>query len=623
MSDNSWDEIPLEEPPDDYGYSAPPPDWEEVSHDASYSNSQKRKPSGNSFFKTKTNQGARDALKSYDELLTELKVRILEDLRLVIASTHNQTPTSVIKLVERVMLSKKVFTRLDEELQEIYISIFEILNHEASVTEGSLLDIHNLHVASEYPLPVIVEIQEIIQNIDELQGDAHSKWQALVEHVQRFETRTAALALVYKIDAKSSTAELMVNFKKIEPPTTQKSITKQNVVKTAKVIVAEDTLASAGKAPMRFSSGMPTLDMGYTGKGELKGLIAPGQLIMVMGPTGTGKSSFCYGITPAMTQDLKNYGLPDAKHVVFHTEEESIDKIDAFRMKPDQPYYHLSDMVVVDAVGTSRQRIVTTLYDLVIDADKRARETKRSITDFLPYIIQLDYLQSIVEAGEDEKEATATTSELLLRGVCAWNPEEMDKFSGVNFREYAGMGWPEGMERHRVAVLAYAQLVKISADTEKYQEGKSKPSDFAVLDSDDQPCWELREGDLRIFSKGQMRGSGVVANNAHAIIILHRSVPSPNPVDHSQTEPDGTEHLTDIRARILFDKARSGNAIPYAPMEFDRQADGPKAQYFDVLAEAAIEKGVMKNYDKECYKGRGSMILPLRPVVNLIDSFKY
>lgn len=616
--------FPDEEPNFDEGPLDYAPSESNQGHNNDYNYNVKTEERLNVKVPQQRNGHSRDnSFKSNKDEKVTLGEKVVETLRAVLSSIHDKKTDSVQALVERIMASTKALACLSERDSEVYEGVFEVLLHECGVTNGGRINLNSLPVAIEYSTRVRVELDVIAREAGTHIGDPYALWEATVEGVQRFTARAAASGFVSAIDNRATVAQLMTAYKKLEPPTTQKSLTRRQGIKTAKELSVEHKAALAGRTPMRFSSGMPTLDKGYTAAGQVAGLVAPGELIMIMGPTGTGKSSFSYAVTPAMTQDLHNYGLPDAKHVLFHTEEESIDKIDACRMLPGQPYAHLADMLIVDAIGTSRQRIAMTLYDLVIAADAQSREMKRPITDFLPYIVQLDYLQSITEQGEDEKTATANTSELLLRGVCAWNPEEIAKFSGVDFREYAGMAWPEGQQRHRVAVLAYAQLVKIDGDSERFRAGKSKISDFAFLNPDDKPYWDVKEGDLRLFTKGQMRGSGVVANNAHAIIILHRSVPSPNAVDKTKTEPNGIEHLADTRARILFDKARGGNSIAYAPLSFDRQVDGPKAQYFDDLAEKAIELGLLKKYDKRFYTGRGSMILPQRPTVNPLEAYRY
>ena len=177
------------------------------------------------------------------------------------------------------------------------------------------------------------------------------------------------------------------------------------------------------------------------------------------------------------------------------------------------------------------------------------------------------------------------------------------------------------MEQHRVAVVAYAQLVKIDDESLLFKKNKRNVqlSDFALLDDKDQPYWDVHEGDLRLFGKNQMRGSGIIAQNAHAIVILHRSVPYNNP---SKPNGKGGKSLTDTRARILFDKSRTGSQLAYAPMRFDVQSNGYRAQYFDELAERAILAGKLKNIDK-CYTKPGDPILPVRPKLNSLEAYKY
>src|SRR5690606_27381921 len=123
-----------------------------------------------------------------------------------------------------------------------------------------------------------------------------------------------------------------------------------------------------------------------------------------------------------------------------------------------------------------------------------------------PYVLMLDYIQSIKDQGEKEADAVATTADLLMRGVVAWDPDEMAKFSGVDLRSYAGMAWPDGMEHHRVAVIVYAQLNKQYGSTQFYKKGARGVSltDFTLeFEGSGEPgwvdaegnawCWEVRE----------------------------------------------------------------------------------------------------------------------------------
>ena len=552
-----------------------------------------------------------------------LQSRIISNVRSVLSSIHNATPEQAKQLLQRIEASTKVMSALPKNYRDTLSAVLEVILHEASVTATGTLNLADLPILSEYADEVSLEIKEIYSQVDvSTPRDPHAFWQDMVESVQRAHTRYAALDLASGIAAKETVSNLMEKFRKIEPPTAVKSLSRVRSAKTAREVSESERAVRSGKTAYRFSSGMPTLDLGYTGADEEKGFISPGNFVVVMGPTGTGKSSFANSIVPAIQMDLKNWGLTDAMQVLFHTEEESIDKLKGFRMHIGQKYHHLADNLVIDACGTSRKRLAETLYDLVIRADNMARVSKRSIVEYLPHVVQIDYIQSIQEPGDkDPATASAITAEFFLRGVCAWNHEEMFKFSGVDFREYAGMAWPKGMEHHRVAVVAYAQLVKVDDSTLYYQPNKRgvQLSDYALLGDSDEPLWDVREGDLRLFGKNQMRGSGIIAQNAHAIIILHRSVPYNNP---AVVESDGTTHLADTRARILFDKSRSGSRMVYAPLRFDVQVNGNRAQYFDEVAEKAILAGKLNNLDSS-YQEPGDPMLPLRPYRDMLGEATY
>lgn len=550
-----------------------------------------------------------------------LTERVVSTLRAVLSSLHGMEATRGLQIIRRIAASKQVHDILDVNMQETLEGVLEVLSHELSVLDVGRLDLGDLPVASEYSTDVREELDRIADTVgDATPKDPHAAWADLVEVVQRHASRQSALKLARSIEAKQPLSRLMEKYRAVQPPTAKKVEARERRARTGRQVAENARAIRAGRHPYRFSSGLPTLDRGYTGVDEALGFVAPGQLTVVMGPTGTGKTSFSYTVTPAIGQDLVNWGLKDAKQVFFHTEEESVDKLRGFRMDLGQKHHHLSDRLILEAVGTSRTRMAETLYDLVIEADEKARETRRPIAEFLPHVVQLDYIQSIQEAGEDPTTATAMTAEFLLRGVCAWNPDEMAKFSGVDFREYAGMGWPSGMEDHSVAVIAYAQLVKISDETLTYKPGKRgvQLSDFVLTDEKDEPYWEVREGDLRLFGKNQMRGSGVIAQNAHSIIILHRSIPYNNPARRGE---DGELHLTDTRARIMFDKSRTGSRLPYAPMRFDIQSNGFRAQYYDELAERAAAAGKIDIHSS--YTEPGDPMLPVRPTLDPLAACRY
>lgn len=551
-----------------------------------------------------------------------LQRKIQRVLRSTLSALHGMSTEPALQLLTRIRSSKRVLDRLSEDDRQTVLAALEVLEHEASVLTTGRIDLGHLPVAEEYQIVVRVELTLIAKEVGfSTPSDPHAEWQDLVESVQRVLVERQAFDLVEGIRDKLPASELVKRHQQIESPTTKKAVSRERAVKTARQVAEGARAAAAGRPALRFSSGLRTLDIGYTGKDEPLGFVAGGQFSVIMGPTGTGKTSFSNSLTPAVQLDLQNWGLRDGLQVVFHTEEETIDKLRGFRMDIGQKYHHLTDNLVIDACGTSRTRIAEVLYDTVINADEKARATKRPISDFLPYVCQIDYIQSIQESGEDPTTASAVTAEFFLRGVCAWNPEEMAKFSGIDFRDYAGMAWPSGMEHHRVAVIAYAQLVKVDDESLYYKPSKrgAQLSDFALLDGKDEPYWDVREGDLRLFGKNQMRGSGIIAQNSHNILILHRSVPYNNP---AYKDYDGQLHLTDTRARLLFDKARTGSQLAYAPMRFDVQASGFRAQYFDELAERAISAGKLSDIHPS-YTEPGDPILPLRPVSDPLTECRY
>jgi hypothetical protein len=282
-------------------------------------------------------------------------------------------------------------------------------------------------------------------------------------------------------------------------------------------------------------------------------------------------------------------------------------------------------------IGSSRKRLTEMVYDLVVNAVIRSQSTGRAVTDFLPKIGFLDYIQSVTETGESEYEANNTTAELVLRGFQAFNPEEIAKFSGLDFRTYAGMPWPEGIEDHRMAWVVFAQLKKPDDENSLYYKRNSSKhplSDFTLEDMTDVPqwidpvtggkyAWEVKENDYRIFRKNQIKGSSKILDNASNIILLHRSRPTNNP---SELKEDGTLHLVDTRARLIYDKTRNGSQVLYAPLEFDVSTTGG-AQFFDYKAETALAAGSFRITDDS--HEYGDPMLPVRPVPSPLSGTRY
>lgn len=553
----------------------------------------------------------------------EVAAKIIDTMRDVLAAQQGRTMPELTAMVRELIATTLVLDELEEDVQETFAGVFEVLLDAAANTEGGVADLAWLPASVNYDVAVRAEIAEIASRVGIVDTDKHpsSVWYALKETVQRRHARRRLMGVVSAIDERSTVDTIMDRFRSIEPPTTKRALTRTHAARTARQVISEKKAATAGRPKMRFSSGYRSLDIAFTGDGDPLGFIAPGEGSLIAGPTGTGKSSFSYGIIPALTQDLANWGYPEGKLIFLHTEEESEDKVRACGLDEGQAFHHLADNVVVSAIGTSREAIVECIYDVVIEANRRSKETNLPIDQFLPHILVLDYIQSIKSQNEDDTAASARTSELLTRGVQAWNPEEMSKFSGVDFQSYAGMAWPNGMKHHRVAGLYFAQLVKQNEATLFYRAGSRdcQLSEFVLEGDDGEPLWPVCEGDLRLFGKGQIRGSGIVAQNASTILILHRSRPVNN---NASLGPDGLMHLGDTRARLILDKTRTGSSMKYVPMTFDLQRNGGgRAQYFDTRAEIAMTSGVF--IPDACYRQSGDPILPPRVIASPLAGFRY
>jgi hypothetical protein len=273
-------------------------------------------------------------------------------------------------------------------------------------------------------------------------------------------------------------------------------------------------------------------------------------------------------------------------------------------------------------VGASRGRLMHSVWDQVISAYHRSQETGQPIVNCgLPSMIVLDYLGGIVSPGEGaDTTAMENTANLILRGFCGWDILGMEQFSGESFAAYAGMSWPEGMENFRPAVLGFAQFRKLS-DPLWYDPTQKSCSvdDFVVQNPDGSAGWEVRTGDFRIPTQGEIRGSGVVANHATSILVFHRSRPQRNPkvVDPAT----GRIRLADWRARWILVKTRNGSDLPFIEMRFDSNPSGLRGQFYDFRAEIAIRKGLLAPTD--CYQEEGDPILPHRPIVGVFDGVAY
>lgn len=542
----------------------------------------------------------------------------------LLAACHLQRPDQVAALVSLARSGESALAVLSVADRATVDGALEVVDYEAA-TAATVVDLSQVPAAVVYTDAVRQLLTTAAAAHDPDASNPSADWLAVLEEVKRFEAVQAAQDLITVVHEHGTVAQVLDAHTRVTRtvPTARKSPDAQRSgARTAREVVEQARVAAASTPPRRFSSGYRTLDIWVTNSasGEPMGFIAPGEGVVVAAGTGQGKSSFSYRLVPALAQDLVNWGLGDAKVYFAHTEEAPETKARAMALEPGQRFHHLADTIVINEVGSSREAFVCGLYDLVVDAYQASQATGRSIVDFLPHIVVLDYLQSL--SGEKENDvvtATFRTAELILRGIQAWNPSEMAKWGGVEFATYTGMAWPSGMENHRVATVAFAQLVKAAGNTGPYRPGAKgvQISDYVVLDANGNPCWELKEGDQPVLGKKEIFGSSTILNNATFIVFLHRS----NIHAGKTRGTDGKVHLSDTRARLVIDKMRNGALSPVVPMAFDSQPDGFRGQYYDPLAEQAMGEGYLNQ--PEGWMESGDPILPARPSRRPLTAWSY
>jgi hypothetical protein len=611
--------------PDEYGDGTPPgteypPDEYTGNWDDAPDSQNKPRPNR----PTRRRRGQPAPIEGLEEL-------VRSSLQQVLAALHRQPTTDCIPTIQGIMAASKVIAQLSDELQQVYVGVFEVLTHECLNNPTGALNLHCCPVVREYSKAVQEELDAIAEVAEAGVGDeANSLWSALKETVQRRFNRSAVERLLSLQDARANVEDLMTAWRQVidEPPTARRALTNTKPVKTGRDVAAEHKTLTAQRSPMRFSSGYRTLDLAFTGRDEPLGFLAPGEQAVVAGMTGTGKSSFSYGLMAGMTQDLVNWGYPEGKVVWAHTEEESFDKLYAADFCEGQGFHHLAENVVIDAIGTSRRRLVEVMYTLTQEAARLAMETSRDITQFLPHILVLDYIQSLTsEKAKDPTTESIISAELLLRGFQAWNFEEMAKWGEVSYQEYTGETVPQGMENHRMAVVTFAQLNKQDDNLMAYKAGAPKThplSDFTLEDTSPNPgwvdqggsgwAWEVREGDSRILRQNAITGSSVILKNATIILFLHRSRPYNNPEAKDPVTGAKLGRLEDTAARLIPDKTRTGSTLKYVGMEFDIDPKGFRARYYDRRAERAILAGRITSRSLDAsWRKPGDPILPVRP----------
>jgi hypothetical protein len=539
--------------------------------------------------------------------------RVLATLRQVLASQHGRESSEVAATVRRLSASSKVLELLSEETLSVFEGVFEVLLFEAASVDGvGVVNFDDMPNARNYRKSVRLELERLAEmgRLDVL-TNPFGEWDAMCEAVQAEESLRGALRLIEAIETKANAEVKMRLHRNLPAPTARRAAQNNNWAKSAADWVDEADAYAASRSSIALSSGYPSLDSAVTVTGDPVGFIKPGEFWVIGAGTGHGKSAFIRRVVVSMLQDLvAGWGFPDARGILAFTEEEAEDVARAAMVGRGQPFHHLAPNLILAKVGQSRERLIKALFDVVIDAYHKAKATGRPITEFLTYYYVLDYIQGIHEEGENpDGEAIAKTADLLMRGIAAWDVEMMSTISGVDFREYAGMDWPAGMENHRVAVIAMSQLRKESTDV-YFRTGKSSPSDFSVVDANGQVCWQPRENDYAIPDRSDLRGSGVLLNHATGLIFLHRSQPTASQVKDPVTGK--TVRLSDTRARFIVPKARKSVSMPYIPMRFDTNPEGFRGQFYDDLAHThGVQEGRLKVTD--AYQQPGDPMLPQRP----------
>lgn len=571
-------------------------------------------------------EGPVDTGLSVPRTLTEVNQgKLVDELCHVLASLDGMLSEDAAALLRQIRRSDPVLGVLPDKIRNDIVGVLNLLSFEADmVLDAGSFDLSSLPRERLYGSSV----RGLVKRIRSISADGvafeapHRHFAALEEEVQRARSARSVAKYLASVARRDDTENLLKLYGRFEPPTTSRQVENQTFARTAAEWEADEMASRAGRAQVRISSGYRSVDVAMTREGEALGAWAGGELHVIAAPTGNGKSAHSRRTLVAAAEDLVNgWGLPRAK--VYHaiTEEEPSIVAAAAELLRGQRFHHLAENVTIAKIGASRTRLIKGLYDLVIQAEDESRDTGLPIDELLPRVVIIDYIGGIVEDGEPaDTVAIEKSANLAMRGIAAWDFEMMEQFSGVSFATYAGRPVPKGMEHHRCAVIAYAQTLSKVDGRLWFEPGSyaTPVGDFTVEKPDGSLGWQPVKGDFRVPQRKDVRGSGVLLNHATSLIILHRSRPENNEV---RRRDDGLVHVDDDRARFILAKVRNASSMPFVPMRFDSQRDGPRGQFYDLVAEELIRRGKLSV--ASCHRAEGDPILPVRPARKPLAGVRY
>lgn len=387
---------------------------------------------------------------------------------------------------------------------------------------------------------------------------------------------------------------------------------------------ASDLFADADTgSDVTLSSGFASLDAALSTRPEFpRGFVRAGQLVTIVAPSGSGKSSFINTALPAMIADSVTQGH-QGRVMFVHVEDETRDLLDAMGIAPGRRYESFGEHLTVIR-STSREEVVKHLYREILWAKNRALETGLPVSAFIPPAVVVDYVQALTSPDDhSEAQGTARSADLLLYGIANLDPIALRTHGGVDFASFTGEAWPSGLESTSIAVVATAQLLlKGTAAQTPFDPNKSDWRLYAPADAHDQPVWTPNAGDAQLSRLEDIRGSSVLVQHSTTVVALFRARPRNNP--EVGVDEDGFPTLADTRAAFLILKARFGQRVPVVTLSFTRQRNGgSKTQFVDIAAERALQRSDRFALNTDVFQQSGDPMIPCRPARTAMTDVVY